>query len=380
MTSPQPHSHTHAGVPLVRPTPTPVAIPSLNSNDVVDPATAIHRTPTPDSSSAGSSPVSSVMAMSASPTEPLSLTQTQTDERSCDTCQTRLSPTTTTVQTPQDSTNSTIVAHLHQSSPSPLSSEDDSSYSMEEENDDEDEEAEECATERVIIQPFTPNPAPTLRPRRTSASLSSPAPMRTAAYRSPRPRVLVTGGAGFIGSHLCRALLQRGEDIVLVDELNDYYDPAIKVANLRSLLDEFGSSRCHVYVADVCDEAAMRSCLQQENVDRVAHLAARAGVRPSIQNPFIYEHSNVRGTLTLLELAAHHRTSNGERAIKHFVYASSSSVYGDRASVPFRETDACNTPASIYAATKKSCELLASSYSSLYQLPCSGLRFFYCLR
>lgn len=203
-------------------------------------------------------------------------------------------------------------------------------------------------------------------PGRTAAKVTPPC-----ESRSKRPRVLVTGGAGFIGSHVSRALLARGEDVVIVDELNNYYDPKLKLANLRSLLEEFGQARVHTYVADICDAEAMQKCYEAERFDRIIHLAARAGVRPSLQDPHLYERSNVQGTLTLLELA---KRAGG--AIKHFVYASSSSVYGDDAPVPFTELDPCNTPVSIYAATKKSCELLASSYAHLYQLPCSGMRFF----
>jgi len=208
-------------------------------------------------------------------------------------------------------------------------------------------------------------------PRGTAAAHGVAAVPPAHAYRSPRPRVLVTGGAGFIGSHVARALLRRGDDVVLVDELNDYYSPAVKTNNLRALLDEFGARRVHVHVADICDEQAMKALFDTENVDRVVHLAARAGVRPSMAQPLLYERTNVRGTTTLLQLSA-------ERHMLHFVYASSSSVYGDDAPAgrPFREDHACNNPVSVYAATKKSCELLAASYSNLHKLPCSGLRFF----
>jgi hypothetical protein len=214
---------------------------------------------------------------------------------------------------------------------------------------------------------------PSLRVRSVSSSSSSAsaaADARTTS-RSTRPRVLVTGGAGFIGSHVARALLERGEDLVIVDELNDYYDPALKIDNLRQLVDDYGHSRVHTYVADICDAPAMQKCYELEHYDRIIHLAARAGVRPSLQDPLLYERSNVQGTLTLLELV-----KNSKGAIKHFVYASSSSVYGDDACVPFSENDPCNTPVSVYAATKKSCELLATTYAQLYQIPCSGLRFF----
>lgn len=181
----------------------------------------------------------------------------------------------------------------------------------------------------------------------------------------------MTGGAGFIGSHVCRALLNRGEDIVIVDELNDYYSPRIKLGNLESLIRDFGDARVHVYVRDICDIPSMQKCYETERFDRIIHLAARAGVRPSIHDPLLYERTNAHGTLNLLELSR----KNG---IKHFVYASSSSVYGDDAPVPFAETDPCNAPVSPYAASKKSCELYAHTHSRLYKLPCSGLRFFTC--
>ena len=202
-----------------------------------------------------------------------------------------------------------------------------------------------------------------------SAVTAFTAPPAAHSHRSSRPRVLVTGAAGFIGSHVARALLARGEDIAIVDELNDYYDPRLKVANLTSLLQDYGQRRVHIYVGDICNQELMESVFATEKPDRVIHLAARAGVRPSIADPLLYEQSNVRGTLVLLKLAAAHK-------IAHFVYASSSSVYGDDTPAPFREDHACNLPVSPYAATKKSCELLASTYAHLHDLPCSGLRFF----
>lgn len=232
-----------------------------------------------------------------------------------------------------------------------------------------DSEEEEAEKQRAAFRPRTLSSVRTPSfgaARHHSAASLPPAPHQ---HRSHRPRVLVTGGAGFIGSHVARALLSRGEDVAIVDELNDYYDPALKLSNLQSLLDEFGQRRVHVYVADICDLAAMEACFVSEKPDRIVHLAARAGVRPSIQDPLLYEQANVKGTLTLLTLA---RKFN----IEHFVYASSSSVYGDDTPAPFSELHPCNAPVSPYAATKKACELLAHSHAHLHNLPCSGLRFF----
>jgi len=180
-------------------------------------------------------------------------------------------------------------------------------------------------------------------------------------------KVLVTGAAGFIGSHTALALLARGDDVVAVDEVNDYYDVSIKEENLR-LLNEYGD-RCKFYKTDLCDETVVRNIFETEKLDMVCHLAGRAGVRPSIQDPLIYVHSNVRAT-TLLLMLSH------EFKVKNFVFASSSSVYGKNEKVPFAEKDAVISPVSPYAATKRSCELLASCFYSLYQFPISALRFF----
>ena len=181
-------------------------------------------------------------------------------------------------------------------------------------------------------------------------------------------KVLVTGGAGFIGSSVAEYLLSRGDDVVIIDEVNDYYDTSIKEVNLRLLQEQYGK-RVSIYRGDICDENLMRNIFEQEKPEWVCHMAARAGVRPSIQDPFVYIHSNIRGTTQLLQLSH-------EYGIKNFVFASSSSVYGGSNSTFFSEDEAVDLPVSPYAATKKACELLAYTYHHLYKLNISGLRFF----
>lgn len=190
-----------------------------------------------------------------------------------------------------------------------------------------------------------------------------------------RPPVLVTGAAGFIGSHTAHALLKRGETVIILDELNDYYDIAVKKQNLQLLIDEFGTNRVRVYIGDICDSKLLAQIYDKEKFDRIVHLAARAGVRPSLEQPQLYIQANIVGTMALLELC---RQINQDTPgyLKHFVYASSSSVYGDNLPVPFSELEACNSPVSPYAASKKSCESFASCHASTYKIPCSGLRFF----
>ena len=182
-------------------------------------------------------------------------------------------------------------------------------------------------------------------------------------------KVLVTGGAGFIGSNVAEALLQRGDDVVIVDEMNDYYDVSIKEANLRSLTSVYGPDRLKIFRGDVCDEDLMTSIFEQERPEWVCHMAARAGVRPSIQDPYVYIHSNIKATTHLLELS--HKFG-----VKNFVFASSSSVYGGSKSTFFSEDEAVDHPVSPYAATKKACELLGYTYHHLYNLNVTGLRFF----
>lgn len=181
--------------------------------------------------------------------------------------------------------------------------------------------------------------------------------------------VLVTGGAGFIGSHVADALLSRGDSVVILDELNNYYDPNLKDDNLSYLRSIHGASSLTFVKGDICDEELLDRVFEDYKVDHVCHLAARAGVRPSIEDPQIYIHSNIRGTTALLMAAAKH-------GVKNFVYASSSSVYGGSKSTFFSEEEAVDMPVSPYAASKKACELIAHTYSHLYNLPCTGLRFF----
>jgi UDP-glucuronate 4-epimerase len=184
-------------------------------------------------------------------------------------------------------------------------------------------------------------------------------------------KVLVTGGAGFIGSSVAEYLLDRGDDVVIVDEMNDYYDVSIKEGNLELLRKKMKGQegRLSIYIGDICDEAFMLDVFEQEKPEWVCHMAARAGVRPSIQDPFIYIHSNIRGTTNLMELC--HKFG-----VKNFVFASSSSVYGGSSSTYFSEEENVDNPVSPYAASKKACELLAYTYHHLYKLNVSALRFF----
>lgn len=184
-------------------------------------------------------------------------------------------------------------------------------------------------------------------------------------------KVLVTGGAGFIGSHVAEFLLARGDDVVIVDELNDYYDVSLKENNLKILSNKYGGvgNRIAIYRGDICDEKFMSEVFEKECPEWICHMAARAGVRPSIDDPFVYIHSNIKGTTQLMELS--HRFG-----VKNFVFASSSSVYGGSMNTFFSEEESVDTPVSPYAASKKACELLAYTYHHLYNLNISALRFF----
>ncbi len=179
-------------------------------------------------------------------------------------------------------------------------------------------------------------------------------------------KILVTGAAGFIGFHLSRRLLEEGRTVVGLDIINDYYDPSIKDARLE-LLKPY--SNFSFVKTDLADRAAMESLFASEGFDAVVNLAAQAGVRHSLKDPHSYAQSNLVGFLNILEGCRHNN-------IKHLVYASSSSVYGANTKMPFSVHHNVDHPVSIYAASKKANELMAHSYSHLYGLPCTGLRFF----
>ena len=181
--------------------------------------------------------------------------------------------------------------------------------------------------------------------------------------------ILLTGAAGFIGHATAHRLLARGETVIGIDNLNDYYDPALKQARLATFEGQAGF---HFVKADIADPDAVAALVRAHGVRRVVHLAAQAGVRYSLENPFAYERSNLAGHLAILEACRH------APGFEHLVYASSSSVYGDRplAGAGFREDDPVDAPVSLYAATKRAGELISQSYASLYGFPQSGLRFF----
>ncbi|MFT5476881.1 MAG: UDP-glucuronate 4-epimerase, partial [Planctomycetota bacterium] len=174
--------------------------------------------------------------------------------------------------------------------------------------------------------------------------------------------ILVTGGAGFIGSHLCERFLALGHALTILDNFNDFYDPAIKRQNLTGLED------AQLVEGDIRDRDLVRKIFADGNFDAVVHLAAMAGVRPSLKDPLLYEDVNIRGTLGLLEEVR-------LRPEMRFVLASSSSVYGGNESVPFKETDDISRPVSPYAATKRAAELMAYTHQHLYGNPITCLRF-----
>jgi UDP-glucuronate 4-epimerase len=186
-------------------------------------------------------------------------------------------------------------------------------------------------------------------------------------------KVLVTGSAGFIGFHLAKGLLESGFNVVGIDNLNDYYDPQLKLdrlENLNAFVSEKNLQDSYQFTKlDISDEYALKDLFNQHDFDIVVNLAAQAGVRYSLENPNAYIVSNLVGYANILECCRH-------ASIEHFIFASSSSVYGMNTKQPFSTSDNTDFPISLYAATKKSNELLAHSYSHLFQLPCTGLRFF----
>jgi UDP-glucuronate 4-epimerase len=179
-------------------------------------------------------------------------------------------------------------------------------------------------------------------------------------------KFLITGAAGFIGFHTSQYLLDRGDTVIGVDNINDYYDPSLKEARLSQLKD---NDRFTFYKIDIIDKDAVNTIFETESPEHIIHLAAQAGVRYSIENPYAYIDSNITGFMNILEACRHN-------PIKHLVFASSSSVYGSNTNMPFSVNDNVDHPLSIYAATKKSNELMAHTYSNLFDIPVSGLRFF----
>lgn len=184
---------------------------------------------------------------------------------------------------------------------------------------------------------------------------------------SAKPAIIVTGAAGFIGFHVARRLVNAGEDVIGIDNLNDYYDPRLKadrLSELRATNGNFTFIKC-----DFADYEAMNGALSDHHFDRIVHLGAQAGVRYSLQNPHAYMQANLAGHLNILELAR-------QRGTRHMIYASSSSVYGQNSKIPFAVADRTDHPVSLYAATKKADELMSETYAHLYRIPLTGLRFF----
>jgi UDP-glucuronate 4-epimerase len=184
--------------------------------------------------------------------------------------------------------------------------------------------------------------------------------------KSENLTILVTGGAGFIGSHLSKRLIELGYNVIIVDNFNKYYDPHLKEKRIKNLLKGL---KYKIYKEDISDFNALKSIFKKNKINIISHQAAQAGVRYSLENPFIYEETNLKGTLNLLELAK-------DFNIKGFNFASSSSVYGGNKKIPFSEKDITNSPVSLYAATKKSTELLVYSYHRLYNISATGFRYF----
>lgn len=180
--------------------------------------------------------------------------------------------------------------------------------------------------------------------------------------------ILVTGGAGFIGSAVAKTLMDRGDTPVLIDNFNDYYDPTLKRDRIGIFLGDYGGAFT-LHEGDIRDRSFLERVFSEEKPEKVIHLAAMAGVRYSIERPALYADVNVMGTVNMLDLAVAH-------GVRNFVYASSSSVYGENAKIPFSESDPVDRPVSVYAATKKADELLANVYGHIHGLKTTGLRFF----
>ncbi len=182
-------------------------------------------------------------------------------------------------------------------------------------------------------------------------------------------KILLTGSAGFIGFHLTTALLNRGDQVIGIDNLNDYYDPSLKQRRLDEISKNLNVSNFEFIKLDIANRILMEELFATHNFDTVVNLAAQAGVRYSMENPHAYIDSNIIGFINILEGCRHSR-------VKHLVYGSSSSVYGMNTKQPFSVNDRVDSPISLYAATKKSNELMAHTYSHLYSIPTTGLRFF----
>lgn len=194
-------------------------------------------------------------------------------------------------------------------------------------------------------------------------------------------KILVTGAAGFIGYHVSKKLVETGHEVVGLDNLNNYYDPKLKLARLSQMgisIDEIKDSsylKSYSYIGyrfikmDIAQKAVLMDLFRDERFDKIIHLAAQAGVRYSLENPDVYIKSNIEGFLNILEACRHY-------PVKHLTYASSSSVYGNNKKIPFSVEDEVDHPVSLYAATKKSNELMAHTYSHLFKIPTTGLRFF----
>src|SRR5574337_474580 len=178
--------------------------------------------------------------------------------------------------------------------------------------------------------------------------------------------ILATGGAGFIGSHLVERLLSQGEEVVVIDNFNDFYPPAYKRENISAAIQ---NPHLTLYETDICNTASCKEIFEKHRIEKVVHLAAYAGVRPSIERPLLYEEINCKGTLNLLELSRIHK-------VKQCIFGSSSSVYGNNKKIPFSEDDPVNEPISPYAATKRAGELYCYNYYHLYKIPIACLRFF----